>query len=297
MSPAFPVLKLTPELTNPSLVDPEGFALLDVEWDAEGFALWATTKDFAPVSYSLPVLEELLKIGTYVEGLGRLAPEFVVYRSGHPSVFSLGGHLSYFSACIESRNLSLLQGYALKAIDAIWMAMTGCASPTTTTIALVEGEAQGGGFEAALACHLLVAEEGAKFGFPEALFGLFPGMGGARLLRSRGGEDLVEKLIAGASKISAEELYDRGIVDYLAKPKKGCALVREICAGGPGLAIEHARARFAKISKESLMEETNRWAQQAFALSKRDLKVIGYLSQAQERLLRPRPTVLAMRSR
>jgi DSF synthase len=45
------------------------------------------------------------------------------------------------------------------------------------TIALVQGDALGGGFECALSGNVLIAERGAKMGFPEILFNLFPGMG------------------------------------------------------------------------------------------------------------------------
>jgi len=46
------------------------------------------------------------------------------------------------------------------------------------SIAMIEGTALGGGFEAALAHHFVLAQKGAEFGFPEIAFNLFPGMGG-----------------------------------------------------------------------------------------------------------------------
>ena len=46
-----------------------------------------------------------------------------------------------------------------------------------TTISLVQGDALGGGFEAALCGDIIIAEKQARFGFPEVLFNLFPGMG------------------------------------------------------------------------------------------------------------------------
>ena len=44
------------------------------------------------------------------------------------------------------------------------------------TIALVQGDALGGGFECALSFDVLIAERSAKMGLPEVLFNLFPGM-------------------------------------------------------------------------------------------------------------------------
>ena len=50
-----------------------------------------------------------------------------------------------------------------------------------TTISLVQGDALGGGFEAALAGDVVIAEKSAQFGFPEVMFNLFPGNGGIQL--------------------------------------------------------------------------------------------------------------------
>lgn len=294
MSPAFPLMKSDVEFEIPASRPWPEFTFIDVAQDPDTPAVWATTRRSAPVSYSLPLLADLLALGEHVEHLGREAPEFLVYRSGHPSIFSLGGHLSYFSSCIEQSDLAGLEDYALRAVDAIWMAMTGCGAPHTTTISLVEGEAQGGGFEAALATHLLAAEEGTKFGFPEALFGLFPGMGGLELLKARGGAELVESLVSGARKVAAEELYELGVVDFLAKPKKGAALVRDLCANGSTSLAQSARSRFSGIKKSQLIETTMNWARQAAELPKRDLKTISYLSQMQERFMRRSPTVRAL---
>ena len=53
------------------------------------------------------------------------------------------------------------------------------------TIALIQGDALGGGLELALSCHTIVAEEGVDMGLPEVLFGLFPGMGAYSFLCKR----------------------------------------------------------------------------------------------------------------
>jgi DSF synthase len=49
---------------------------------------------------------------------------------------------------------------------------------------MVEGSALGGGFEAALAHHFVLAQRDARLGFPEIAFNLFPGMGGIRWLHA-----------------------------------------------------------------------------------------------------------------
>jgi DSF synthase len=52
--------------------------------------------------------------------------------------------------------------------------ITNFRSPTMTTISLVQGDALGGGFEAALTSDVIIAEESAQMGLPEILFNLFP---------------------------------------------------------------------------------------------------------------------------
>ena len=44
------------------------------------------------------------------------------------------------------------------------------------TIGLAQGDALGGGFESLLSFNVIIAERDARFGFPENIFGLFPGM-------------------------------------------------------------------------------------------------------------------------
>src|SRR3546814_13167359 len=64
-------------------------------------------------------------------------------------------------------------------------------------VALVDGDALGGGFELALACQTIVAESGVQMGFPEVLFGLFPGMGAYSLLSQRGSPKVAEPMKIG----------------------------------------------------------------------------------------------------
>ncbi len=65
-------------------------------------------------------------------------------------------------------------------------------------IAMVNGFALGGGMELAMACHLRIAAESAKFGQPEVNLGLLPGFGGTqRLLRLAGRGAALELCLLG----------------------------------------------------------------------------------------------------
>ncbi len=80
-------------------------------------------------------------------------------------------------------------------------------------IAAVSGFALGGGFELALGCDLIVADDGAQFGLPEVTVGLVPGGGGTQLLSRRSGLTRAADLIYTGRRISADEASALGIVN------------------------------------------------------------------------------------
>ncbi|MGN6738336.1 enoyl-CoA hydratase/isomerase family protein [Dyella sp.] len=86
-------------------------------------------------------------------------------------------------------------------------------------IARIQGFALGGGMELAMACHLRVASEKAKFGQPEINLGLIPGFGGTqRLLRLAGRSAALELCLTGAT-IGAQRAHGLGIVTRVVAPE------------------------------------------------------------------------------
>jgi enoyl-CoA hydratase len=86
-------------------------------------------------------------------------------------------------------------------------------------IARIQGFALGGGMELAMACHLRVVSEKAKFGQPEINLGLIPGFGGTqRLLRLAGRGAALELCLTGAL-INAQRAYELGIVTRVVAPE------------------------------------------------------------------------------
>ena len=104
-------------------------------------------------------------------------------------------------------------------------------------IARIQGFALGGGMELALACHLRVASEKARFGQPEINLGLIPGFGGTqRLLRLAGRGAALELCLTGAP-ISAQRAFELGIVNRVVAPEAldevVNALAEQLAAAAP----------------------------------------------------------------
>lgn len=82
-------------------------------------------------------------------------------------------------------------------------------------IAAVNGFALGGGLELAMACHMRVASDNAKMGFPEVGLGVIPGYGGTQRLAQLVGKGKAFELIVTADMINATDAYKWGLVNYV----------------------------------------------------------------------------------
>lgn len=110
-------------------------------------------------------------------------------------------------------------------------------------VAAVNGYALGGGCELAIACHLRVASENARFGLPEVSLGLIPGHGGTqRLARIIGIGRALEMVLTGR-QVPADEAFRWGLVNGIAAPGELLAAARKhlepILSKAP-LAVQYA---------------------------------------------------------
>ncbi len=88
-------------------------------------------------------------------------------------------------------------------------------TPNKPVIAAVDGYALAGGMELALACDMIVASRGTKFGIPEAKRGLVAAGGGVVQLPRLLPRPLAMELALTGDPITAERAYDLGLVNML----------------------------------------------------------------------------------
>jgi len=95
-------------------------------------------------------------------------------------------------------------------------------------IAAINGFCLGGGCELALACHMRVASENARFGQPEVNLGIMPGNGGTQRLPRLVGKGRALELILTGNMIDAQEAYRIGLVNKVAQQENLLATAEEI---------------------------------------------------------------------
>lgn len=212
---------------------------------------------------------------------------YLCWASDEPGIWSAGGDLELFAQLIRAQDRARLQTYARSVIAAGYRNYLALELPMVT-VALVQGQALGGGFEAALSSNILIAERRARFGLPESLFNLFPGMGAYSYLARRIAPALAERMILSGRLYTAEELYDLGVVDILCGDGEGeRALYGFIARTEQGHAMQRtvlsARRRINPISIGELEAIADDWVELALGLGARDLNIMSRLIAAQNR--------------
>lgn len=173
---------------------------------------------------SLALLAELADAGRALATDARVK---AVVVAGGERAFAAGFEISEFDDAARARDIGRMFRAATDSLVAI----------PRPVIAAVNGFALGGGCELALACHIRIASDKAKFGQPEVKLGTCPGYGGTQRLSRLIGKGRAIQLITTAEMIDAAEAYRIGLVNKVVSPDElmGAAveMMKQILANGP----------------------------------------------------------------
>jgi DSF synthase len=135
---------------------------------------------------------------------------------------------------------------------------------------------------------IVVAERDARFGLPEILFNMFPGMGAHSFLKRRVGERLARQLIEDGKTRTADELHELGLIDLVCGKGEGEAVLRQHLAGrrdrfATDLTLKRVRQRADALGRGELIDIVDLWVDLALGLSEADLRRMDCLARHQER--------------
>lgn len=273
------------------------FRHLSTRFDDRHGVLWCIMDPKGPRCFSMELLEDLRAVEMDLERYADIANSddlplrYFVFASGTPGVFNYGGDLEWLIRCVNSKDISGLRRYARLCIDVLHSYFVNFNLPITT-ISLVQGDALGGGFEAALGGDVVIAEKSALFGFPEVLFNLFPGMGAYNLLSRRIGMVRAERMILGGKTFRSEELLEDGVLDIVAEDGKGENALYDYIE-------KHSRKKHVyesmfkvrrtvfPVRYEDMMEVSELWVDTALRIGPRDIRLMERLIKAQRRIPAP----------
>ncbi|WP_420551881.1 crotonase/enoyl-CoA hydratase family protein [Tenacibaculum aiptasiae] len=214
--------------------------------------------------------------------------KYIVSASTHDEVYNMGGDLPYFLKNIKSHNKTALEEYANLCIDAIYNIYNTFDLPVLS-IALVEGNAYGGGFECAMAHDIILSHESAKFCLPENKFHLFPGMGAYSFLCRKLNIKTALEVLNTGNVYKAKEVEEMGLVDNIFTNESGIeAVVNYLNKSSFSFKYNHYKCikRVFPLQKNELGDITNMWVDACMSLESESLRRMELMINAQLRKLK-----------
>jgi DSF synthase len=260
-------------------------------YDRNKEAVWSQWSPSGIPSFNLELLHDLERASQMIEGYfahreNDRPLRYIVLRSGVPGVFNVGGDLGYFERLIANQDRARLTEYARAAINVQYRNYCAHNLSGVTTIALLEGDALGGGLECALSCDMVIAEKHVKAGFPEVLFNMFPGMGGMSFLARRVNRRVADEMVRTGRLYTALELLEMGVIDQVVEPGQGVEALRDLMRQR-----EHQRAAHVSINMadrlvrplglQELHDVVKLWVDCALELAPRSIQWMQRLYQRQ----------------
>ena len=154
----------------------------------------------------------LVEFETVIAALEQDRPAGIVIRSAKPSGFIAGADVNEFRGVSDPREVENRMARAHAVVDRL----EGFKIPT---VAVIHGFCLGGGLEVALACNTRIAIDNARFGFPEVMLGLHPGLGGtARFTHLISPLEAMTMMLTGKT-IDARKAKSLGLVDAVTQER------------------------------------------------------------------------------
>jgi len=190
--------------------------------DDDGVAWLLFDRDGASANtLSAEVIEELDAI---LGSLENQRPTGLVIRSAKKSGFIAGADVNEFRGASDPRLVEAAIGRAHAVIDRL-------EALKIPTVAVIHGFCLGGGLEVALACQSRIAIDGARFGFPEVMLGLHPGLGGTARLTQRVNPMQAMTLMLTGKTIDARRAKSLGLVDVVTQERHVRGAVKDAVFG------------------------------------------------------------------
>jgi len=269
-------------------------AQIACHYEAPDRTLWTRWAPRGIPCFNVELLHDMERGSQLIEGFfagsSDARPlEHIVLRSAARGAFNVGGDLGYVPRLIVAPDRARLTEYARAAINVQYRNYTAHGLPGVTTVALLEGDALGGGLECALSCDVVIAERHVKAGFPEVLFNMFPGMGALSLLARRIGLRKAEEIIMSGQVYTAKEMHDLGIVDVVAEDGLGTDLARGLIRSrqkrqNSYRAMARAKREYQSVPHAEMRSIVAVWVEAVMQLETRDLRMMARLVKAQDRL-------------
>lgn len=257
---------------------------INIEIDYSNQVLWLEIGSDEELHYSYETISNFYDcLGLLHRYIVNENLSHVFLRSANKKVWSMGGDLELFVDCIENLNKEKLKDYAYKCVKAVHTIRDNFQT-NAVTVAIVEGNAFGGGLECALSTNYIIAEEQVKFSFPETLFGTFPGMGAYSFLTRRVGFSKAQEMIGSANKWDTDEMHKLNIVSF--KSEKGAAITTALHLKDSGKLIRENE--FSRISNSPSITELNAivdiWLEQVMSLDDEKVAFMQKIVEAQRKI-------------
>jgi 3-hydroxyacyl-CoA dehydrogenase/enoyl-CoA hydratase/3-hydroxybutyryl-CoA epimerase len=216
------VLKARVLELGPAPDTPGSYRHFKLTRDEDGIAwLLFDRADASANTLSAEVLEEF---DALINVLEAQRPAGIVIRSAKPSGFIAGADVNEFRGASDALALETQIGQAHAVIDRF-------EALKMPTVAVIHGFCLGGGLEVALACQMRIAIEDARFGFPEVMLGLHPGLGGtARFTHLVSPLQAMTLMLTGKT-IDARKAKALGLVDAVTQERHVRGAVKDAVFG------------------------------------------------------------------